>query len=110
MSYVKPQDAVSPVAHLTMIAVLYDNGPGEDASAVIEWDGERRIGTRYNGDDDHNPAGHPQSHGHATWFVQPPQFNEGIIACLPEKKQALATALLDGEDRSIIRRLEAADA
>ena len=93
MAYVKPQEVVSPRARWKQIAVLRDEGPGEVAYAVGEWDGEPSIGMRWNGYDGH-PIGNPQSRGLPTWTMIEERMRLPVIQTLPEDKQVLATALL----------------
>ena len=75
MSYIRPQDVLSPRDRgVKVIEVLLDEGESTDeqnkfAAAIIEWDGERCIGTRWNGGAD-KPAGFPTSRGKPIWQVE----------------------------------------
>ena len=93
MTYVEPQDVVSPRARWKLIDVLRNEGPGEVAYALGEWDGEPSIGMRWNGDDEH-PIGNPQSRGLPTWTMVEERMHLPIIQTLREDKQILATTLL----------------
>ena len=89
MTYVKPVLVVSPKAHWEPEAVLHDGGEGQCAYALGKWDGEPRIGFRWNGRDD-NPIGNPQSRGLPTWTMLDPRLHEAVLALLPPQKQAQA--------------------
>lgn len=93
MSYIRPNEVVSPKARWKLIAVLRDGGASDAAYAVGEWDGIPSIGMRWNGDDE-NRIGNPQSRGLPTWTMVEPRLHLPIIQTLPEDKQVLATALL----------------
>jgi hypothetical protein len=49
------------------------------------WDGERRLGFRWNGTDD-NELGNPQSRGLPTWTMLDPKIHKQIIDQLPPDK------------------------
>jgi hypothetical protein len=68
MSYVHPEEVLSPKNRVRILEVIHD--PGEDRMSVarILWDGEEVIATRWNGNPE-QPLGNPVSRGHATWFV-----------------------------------------
>ncbi len=75
MSYVKPQDVVSPQERWKLSRVLYDGGEGEWSAATGSWKndetGEGKVlAIRWNGEGE-NAIGHPQSSGHAVWFIVP---------------------------------------
>lgn len=61
--------------------------------ALGEWDGERRIGFRWNGTED-NPIGNPQSRGLPTYTMLDPNLHEAIIALLPHEQRSLARRFL----------------
>ena len=101
MAYIKADDVRSPKASWSLIEVLADNGPSNNAVgawslAIGEWEGERRLAVRWNGHDGPtgSPAGNPQSRGIATWFILPPEFEEHLRAIIPVEKRAIASALL----------------
>jgi hypothetical protein len=93
MSYIKPADVISPKAHWSLIDVLLDRGKGDCAYALGIWDGERRIGFRWNGTDA-NELGNPQSRGLPTWTMLDPEIHKQIIEHLPPNKLAMARAFL----------------
>lgn len=93
VAYVTPDEVNSPKAHWRLADVLLDRGPGSCAYAIGEWDGERRIGFRWNGTDN-NPIGNPQSRGLPTWTMLDPEMHNAVIAILPSDKQVLARRFL----------------
>jgi hypothetical protein len=93
MSYVKPAEVISPKAHWSLIDVLYDRGKDDCAYALGLWDGEPRIGFRWNGNDA-NELGNPQSRGLSTWTMLDPEIHEQIIDLLPPDKLAMARGFL----------------
>lgn len=94
MSYVNPQEVLSPKSHWYLFEVVLDRGEGDCAYALGEWDGERRIGFRWNGNHD-NPIGNPQSRGYATWTILDPNLYAAFIETLcPPDKQNIAREFL----------------
>ncbi|MCH7693443.1 MAG: hypothetical protein IID50_08380 [Proteobacteria bacterium] len=89
MTFVKPDDVKSPKAHWYLFEVVLDRGPGNCAYVLGERDGVRRIGFRWNGNDD-NPIGNPQSRALPTWTMLDEAMHEAVIAMLPRKKQDMA--------------------
>lgn len=69
MSYVRPEEVVSPRNRVgDVIEVIHDPGEGRMSVARVLWDEEEVIATRWNGSDE-RPLGNPVSRGRATWFV-----------------------------------------
>ncbi|MFK4489572.1 hypothetical protein [Bradyrhizobium sp. USDA 336] len=68
MSYIKPDQVVSPKASWTLVDVVLDKGAGDCAYAIGMWDKQRRVGFRWNGSKE-NPLGNPQSRGLPTWTM-----------------------------------------
>ena len=93
MPHVKADLVISPKTRWKLIAVLEDRGPGDIAYALGEWDGEPRIGVRWNGDDE-QPIGNPQSRGLPTWTMLDRNLYLPIMQDLPVEKQMLARTLL----------------
>ena len=96
-TYVPPDSVVAPKKHFTLVSVLDDNGPGNDALALCLWNGEPEpyLALRTNGTDT-NPLGNPQSRGMATWFRMPHRMTEALLSTLPKEKQEQARLLLNG--------------
>lgn len=93
MAYIKPSEVVSPKAHWSLIDVLLDRGEGGCAYALGVWDGERRIGFRWNGTKQ-NELGNPQSRGLPTWTMLDTGIHKQIIEQLPPDKLAMARGFL----------------
>jgi hypothetical protein len=93
MAYIKPAEVISPKAHWSLIDVLLDRGEGDCAYSLGVWDGERRIGFRWNGTDN-NELGNPQSRGLPTWTMLDPEIHQKIIEQLPSDKLAIARGFL----------------
>lgn len=77
MSYIPPAEVISPRKAITSVRVLINEGENNYALATLQWDGEERIGLRWNGSAD-SPIGNPQSRGIPTWFVLPVPIAELI--------------------------------
>ena len=90
---IRPHDVKSPKDHWVLIDVLIENH--DWSLAAGEWDGERCLAARWNGDDK-RPKGNPVSHGMPTWFVLPREFTEPLLAAdlIPEEKKSVARAYL----------------
>lgn len=84
IDYYKPHDVVSPKAHVRFISTVFDGGTGTQpfSIAVLEWDGSRCYGIRWNvseyeWDDPDKMSGSkkclglPISHSYPTWFILP---------------------------------------
>jgi hypothetical protein len=94
MAYIKPKDVHSPKAHWKLVEVIIDEGPDCPAYAIGTWAGERRIGFRWNGNDE-SPLGNPQSRGLATWTMLDEKLHPAVIALAPSEKQKIIAAYLD---------------
>jgi hypothetical protein len=93
MTHVPAERVRSPKAHWQLFEVVLDGGEGGCAYALGEWDGEPRIGFRWNGNRA-NPIGNPQSRGLPTWTMLDPELHDAVIALLPPAKQDLAQRFL----------------
>lgn len=92
--YVTAAAVISPKKHWSLITVLEDNGPGESALALGRWDNNPCLAMRWNGDNEANPIGNPQSRGLPTWFVVPSSYVEAILGTLPPDRLTLARNFL----------------
>jgi hypothetical protein len=94
--YVDPHTVLSPRSRLReIVEVLHDDGPSCPygwSAAVLDWDGERCLGLRWNGGDD-SAVGNPQSRGQATWFIVPKPLSETVLRKLQEMRDG---ALAEG--------------
>jgi hypothetical protein len=75
MAYIDPQTVLSPRNLVASVDILYNGGPGDWSVARLEYDGEERIGIRWNGKEEVAGIGNPQSRGKPTWFVVPDQLS-----------------------------------
>ncbi len=94
MSYINPGEVISPKAHWHLFDVILDRREGDCAYALGTWDGERRIGFRWNGSSQTGSLGNPQSRGLPTWTILDPALHPAVVALLPPEKQALAKRFL----------------
>ncbi len=105
MPWVLPANVSSPQEHWSLVALLYDDGPGEIAIARGLWSESPVIAIRWNGSDDPGKSlGNPQSSGHATWFILPDSLHIATLQMLAKKEkigdvgvqsQALSIAMED---------------
>src|SRR5712692_1542537 len=90
MSYIRPQDVLSPRHKgVKVIEVLLDEGESTNddakfAAARIEWEGKLCIGTRWNGGA-RNPAGFPTSRGKPIWQVEHEELRTQLEALFRAK-------------------------
>ena len=91
MAYIKPNNVHSPKAHWHLFEVIIDKGPGNPAYALGTWDGDRRVGFRWNGSEE-SPIGNPQSRGLPTWTMLDEELHPAIVSLLPLEKQSIAKA------------------
>jgi hypothetical protein len=80
MPYVDPKDVTSPRERLRDLDVIHDGGVGSWSAAWFTWDGEKRLGLRWNGRADEPGPGNPTSRGYPTWFVVPNDLAEALEA------------------------------
>ena len=96
MAYQNPRHVDAPRRRWRLIDVLHNDGDGGAALAIGEWDGDKVLAARWNGSDQEDGIGNPQSRGIPTWFVLPGWLNESVLrsAVVPRSKVRLARALL----------------
>jgi hypothetical protein len=75
MAYIDPQTVLSPKNLVGAVDIIYNSGPSGWSVARLEYDGEERIGMRWNGKEEKAGIGNPQSRGKPTWFVVPKEFS-----------------------------------
>lgn len=95
MAYVEPATVVAPRASIRSVDVLYNAGPGGWSVARLEWEGEERLGIRWNGADGPG-VGNPQSRAVPTWFVLPDELTAVVLQAVEELSMAQDGGLLDG--------------
>jgi hypothetical protein len=66
---------MTPKNRIRSVDVIYNGGPGSWSAALLEFDGEERVGVRWNGDERHRGLGNPQSRAKPTWFVVPQELD-----------------------------------
>lgn len=93
MAYIKPADVISPKANWHLFDAILDRGEGECAYALGTWNGERRVGFRWNGEGE-NILGNPQSRGLPTWTMLDSALHDAVLSLLPTEKRALAKNFL----------------
>ncbi len=82
MSYIKPQDVVSPRNRLSKVKVIFDGGEGAWSLARLTWDGDDgALGIRWNGSDGAE-VGNPSARNYPTWFIVPHEIAELIETSL----------------------------
>lgn len=91
MPYVEPTTVVAPRTVISEVQVIYDShsdrASGESWSvAKFLWEGEPRLGMRWNGDSRGKSIGTPQAFGQPTWFLIPKELEDKIL----EKAETLA--------------------
>lgn len=92
--YISPTAVISPKRYWSLITVLHDGGPGGCALAVGRWENTPVLAMRWNGDNDDNPIGNPQSRGLPTWFIVPDDYVEPILGTLRADQLTLARNFL----------------
>lgn len=81
--YITPENVKSPKSRISgEIKVLKDGGPGSWSLVKLTWDNLESYGIRWNGSDDDNGIGNPQSRGVPTWFILPEEIGNLIEANL----------------------------
>ncbi len=106
MSYVRPEEVLSPRKHVGgVIEVIHDPGEEKMSVARILWNDEEVIATRWNGNDK-RPLGNPVSRGQATWFVVDGYAAESVERAAraaaqdsPNSLSARYRAMADDEER-----------
>ena len=102
MSYVKPTDVRSPKDKWVLVDVLLDRGERKGAYAIGLWEGEPRIGFRWNGGGattrrpQATRLGNPQSRGLPTWTMLSEELHQAVLdlSDIPEDKRLFAKHFL----------------
>jgi hypothetical protein len=84
MSYIAPEEVISPKANWRLVDVVLDNGEGDCAYAIGMWDKQRRVGFRWNGTDE-GPIGNPQSRGLPTWTMLDRALHKSVLRLVAKK-------------------------
>lgn len=80
MAYVDPTQVTAPRRRWRMDRVLLSTGQGGWSVARGFWDERAVLVVRWNGADDEDGFGNPQSRGHPTWFVVPEELESAVLA------------------------------
>lgn len=79
--FILPEKVKSPKNRISGDIKVLRRGEAGDWSLVkLTWDGENRYGIRWNGNDNDNGIGNPQSRGVPTWFILPDEIGSLIEA------------------------------
>ena len=95
MAYVEPATVIAPRTSIRSVDVLYNAGPGGWSVARLEWEGEERLGIRWNGAEGPG-VGNPQSRAVPTWFVLPDELTAVVLQAVEELSLGQQGGLLDG--------------
>jgi hypothetical protein len=88
--YIVPEEVTAPRRQWSLIKVLVDTKLGGFALALGKWNDKPVLAMRWNGGNDRNAIGNPQSRGLPTWFILPDRYNESVLSTLPPDMSALA--------------------
>ena len=104
--YYNPSQVTSPKDCISNVVPVFDGGIGANpfSIALVTWDGEVRIGMRWNITlrewDDANKVsgsiisvGEPNSRGYPTWFILPKVLLEQMLSGKGEIAEAVREAL-----------------
>ena len=79
MGYVDPTKVTAPQRRWELKKVLLNTGQGGWSIARGLWDKHLVLVVRWNGADDKDGFGNPQSRGHPTWFVIPEELESAML-------------------------------
>lgn len=80
MNYTDPRGVRTPQKRVTgNIDVLHDTGEWGWSMCRLIWDGQQKIGIRWNGSFSENSMGNPQSRGNPTWFILPDEIADIVL-------------------------------
>jgi hypothetical protein len=96
MAYVEPATVLAPKTSIRSVEVLYNRGQGAWSVARVTWEGEERIGIRWNGAQDGPGIGNPQSRGNATWFILPDELQEVVLNRIDDLAMSGPGGLIEG--------------
>jgi len=107
--YYDPKEVVSPRDCISEVTTIFNGHTGDDehepfSLAIVTWDGEKRIGIRWNvtyreWDDQDKESGvkmcvgEPNSRGYPTWFMLPVSFLTDLLSSTSEVAEAVSKAL-----------------
>jgi hypothetical protein len=96
--YIDPQTVISPKNKVSRVKVLFDRGPVDYSWSVarLTYDGQSRIGIRWNGDSKESKKGVPLANAHPVWFILPTEVADAIEAKVVELNGEREAKLLEG--------------
>jgi hypothetical protein len=95
MAYVEPATVVAPRTSVRSVDVLYNTKSGGWSVARLNWEGEERLGIRWNGTEGPG-VGNPQSRAVPTWFVLPDELTAVVLQRVEELSLAQQGGLVEG--------------
>jgi hypothetical protein len=90
--YIPPEEVVSPKASWRLVDVVLDKGEDDGAYAIGMWDNQRRVGFRWNGNDD-SPIGNPQSRGLPTWTMLDRALHRAVLRLVEKQSDEKASIM-----------------
>src|SRR5258708_5777444 len=94
MAYVDPEKVISPKESVRGVRLVHNHG--EWSVVELNWEGEERVGIRWNGKEGETGVGNPQSRGHPTWFVLPPELKEAVLKEVKQLAKSGTDQLTEG--------------
>ena len=94
MAYLDHKLVLSPKGKVANIEVIIDKGKDSYALSILDWEGKRSVGVRWNGGSD-GSIGTPQSRGIPTWFILPDLIAETYLNFLLEEEKGLSNLKID---------------
>ena len=77
--------------------------------AEIEWDDQKAIGIRYNGDSE-STRGTPQARGNPAWFIVPDELKSEVLAAAEKLRREEGASLAAGYQMMAADRQREAEA
>jgi hypothetical protein len=78
VTYIIPNEVVSPKQSWTLKRVVYNSGSGGWSAAEGIWEGSDCLALRWNGSANDTGVGSPQSRGYPTWFIVPDELKGSL--------------------------------
>jgi hypothetical protein len=109
--YHDPHTVLSPKGRVKSVDVVFDEGPvpGSWSVAEIDWDGDKAVGIRYNGDSE-SSTGLPQARGNPAWFIVPRELKSAILDAARKLSRARNASLVEGYRQMVADREREAEA
>ncbi|MCX8519635.1 MAG: hypothetical protein ORN21_05840 [Methylophilaceae bacterium] len=75
--YIRPETVTAPKHSWILKQVIFNSNGFSVAEGT--WEGKETLAIRWNGDDNSNGIGNPQSRGIPTWFVLPDELHKCVL-------------------------------